>query len=228
MQTVTCQQGFWRRTQVTTRLKKYIVNNSVRTPNSSNCDEKDDDGWRNSSVGYCCVMKLQCKWIQSSVCDKWLHENCTILSKTWIWREIYKSLKVLTIIRKYESVPYRRTTATSLWTSLHLWHLAPHHWQNFVILTTVNKQSKAFETSRPLYSTDPTTPATHSDVTPLAIRICKNLAERKVGHRCWFNWLPTAQSVGQEWNRLGSQQNWLFYSHLTASQLALWLTFGSA
>jgi hypothetical protein len=41
---VTSQQGFWRRAQVTTRLKKDIVNNSVRTPNSSNCDKQDEDG----------------------------------------------------------------------------------------------------------------------------------------------------------------------------------------
>jgi len=81
---VTSQQDFWRRTKVTTNPKKDIVNRIIRTLNSSNCDEQDDDGCRNSSTGYCCVMKLQCKWIQISVCDKSLHENCTMLSKTRI------------------------------------------------------------------------------------------------------------------------------------------------
>jgi len=92
-------------------------------------------------------------------------------------------------------------TATSLWTSLHLWHLAAHHCKSFVIPTKVNKPSKIFETSRPPYSTNTTTPATHSDVTPLTICICKNLAERKAGHRCWFTRLLLAPSMGQAWNR---------------------------
>lgn len=91
---VTSQQYVWRRTQVTATLQKDIVNNNIRTPNSSNCDEQDDDGCRNSSAGYSCVVKLQCKWIQCSVCDR-LHENCTILSKTWIWWEISKNFEGL-------------------------------------------------------------------------------------------------------------------------------------
>ena len=207
---VTRQQDFCRRTQVTTRLKRDIVNNSIRTPNSSSCDETDDDGCRNSSTGYCCVLKVQCKWIQSClwhVTARNLHnfiQNLNLMGNSQNFgglnnhKELRKSAEQLqhserpygaiSTQNSYSTlnvltVPYRRRTATALWTSLPLWHLAPYHCQSFVILTNVNKLSKIFETNRPLYSTNPMAPATHSDVTLLAIRICKNLAERCWQHR---------------------------------------------
>jgi hypothetical protein len=129
--------------------------------------------------------------------------------------------------KEVRKVPYRRRTATSLCTSLPLRHLAPHHCQSFVILTKVYKPSKLFETSRPLYSTNPTTLATHSDVTPLAIRMCKNLAQRKMGHRFRFIRLPTAPSMAHPWNRQrGSQQNW--HCSLLRQQVGLHFDLNSA
>jgi len=142
---VTRQQDFCRRTQVTTRLKRDIVNNSIRTPNSSSCDETDDDGCRNSSTGYCCVLKVQCKWIQSClwhVTARNLHnfiQNLDLMGNSQNFgglnnhKELRKSAEQLqhserpygaiSTQNSYSTlnvltVPYRRRTATALWTSL--------------------------------------------------------------------------------------------------------------
>jgi hypothetical protein len=56
----------------------------VQNPNLSNSDKNDDGdcckGWKE----YYYATKEECDWIKCSFCEKWLFENCTILSKTWI------------------------------------------------------------------------------------------------------------------------------------------------
>jgi len=55
----------------------------VHNPNSSNCDKRDDSDCCKEckEYEYCCVTEQICEWIKCPVCEKWMLENCTSLSK---------------------------------------------------------------------------------------------------------------------------------------------------
>jgi hypothetical protein len=64
---------------------RHMKNNfkkMVHNPNSSNSDKNDDSDCCTECKEYCCGTKEECEWIKCSLCGKWLHENCTIGSKT--------------------------------------------------------------------------------------------------------------------------------------------------
>jgi hypothetical protein len=61
-----------------------IFKKMVYNPNSSNSDKNYDSDCCKECKEYCCVTKEECDWIKCSLCEKWLHENCTIFSKTCI------------------------------------------------------------------------------------------------------------------------------------------------
>jgi hypothetical protein len=56
----------------------------VPNPNWSNFDKNDNSDYCKECKEYYYVIKEECDWIKCSVCEKWLHENCTIFSKTCI------------------------------------------------------------------------------------------------------------------------------------------------
>jgi hypothetical protein len=70
------------------KLKAKRMKNNFKQmfdkPNSSNSDKNDDSDCCEECKEYCCVTKEECDWIKHSVCEKWLRENCTYLSKTCI------------------------------------------------------------------------------------------------------------------------------------------------
>ena len=68
----------------------------VHNPHVSNSDKNDDSDCCEECNEYCCVTKEECDWIKCSLCEKWLHENCTVFSKTCIdcgRNNCYKDLK---------------------------------------------------------------------------------------------------------------------------------------
>jgi hypothetical protein len=56
----------------------------VKNPKSSYSDKNDDIDCCKECKEYCCVKKEEYDWIKFSFCEKWLHENCTLSSKTCI------------------------------------------------------------------------------------------------------------------------------------------------
>jgi hypothetical protein len=56
----------------------------VHNQNSSISDKNEESDCRKECKEYCCVTKGECDWIKCSLCEKWLHENCTIFSKTYM------------------------------------------------------------------------------------------------------------------------------------------------
>jgi hypothetical protein len=63
---------------------KNIFKKTVHNPNSSNSDKNDDSDCCEECEEYYYIRKEECDWIKCSVCEKWLHENRTIFSKTCI------------------------------------------------------------------------------------------------------------------------------------------------
>lgn len=57
---------------------KKLVHNS----NSNNSEKNDDRDGCKECKEYYYVTKQECGWIKCSVCERWLHENCTVFSKT--------------------------------------------------------------------------------------------------------------------------------------------------
>jgi hypothetical protein len=55
----------------------------VHSPSSSNSDIQDDSDCCKECEEYHKLKKQECDWIKCSVCEKLLHENCTIFSKTY-------------------------------------------------------------------------------------------------------------------------------------------------
>ena len=70
-----------KKNQRTVRTKNNFIK-MVHTSNSSNSEKNDDRDNCKECKEYYYVMKQECGWIKCSVCEKWLHENCTIFSKT--------------------------------------------------------------------------------------------------------------------------------------------------
>jgi len=64
-----------------TRLMKNSFKETVHRPNSSNYH--DSDCCKECMECYC-VTKQEYEWIECTVCGKWLHEKCSIFSKTCI------------------------------------------------------------------------------------------------------------------------------------------------
>jgi hypothetical protein len=52
-------------------------------PSSSNSVVHDDSDCCKECKEYYKLTKQECDWIKWSVCEKLLHENCTIFSKTY-------------------------------------------------------------------------------------------------------------------------------------------------
>jgi hypothetical protein len=53
-------------------------------PNWNNSDKNGDSGWCKKCNKYNYVTQQEYEWIKFSVCEKWLHEKCTIFSQTRI------------------------------------------------------------------------------------------------------------------------------------------------
>jgi hypothetical protein len=56
----------------------------VHNPNTRNSDKNDDSDCCKECKEYYYVAKEECDWIKCSLCERWLHENCTIFSKPCI------------------------------------------------------------------------------------------------------------------------------------------------
>jgi len=54
----------------------------VHNPNSSNSDNGDYNDCCKECKEYYCVTEQDCQWIKCPVCEKWMLENYTSLSKT--------------------------------------------------------------------------------------------------------------------------------------------------
>jgi hypothetical protein len=61
------------------KFKKIVHNRNSRDSDKDN----ESDCCKECKECYC-VPKGKCGWIKCLVCEKWLHENCTILSQTCV------------------------------------------------------------------------------------------------------------------------------------------------
>jgi hypothetical protein len=66
-----------------TKSTKNNFKKIIQIPNESSSHQDDDDCCEECKEYYY-LRKEECDWIKCSVCEKWLHENCTIVSKTCI------------------------------------------------------------------------------------------------------------------------------------------------
>lgn len=66
------------------KAMKHNFKEMVDKQNSSNSEKNDSSDCCKECKDYYYVRKKECGWRKCSVCERWLHENCKIFSKTHI------------------------------------------------------------------------------------------------------------------------------------------------